>query len=217
MILSDQIAQSIIRQAGPFTMVGAQRLAKNINAVEYVVKNRIVGDIVEVGVWRGGSAMAMILALKELNEFRLVHLYDTFDGMTTPTDQDVDLNGMYAGDLLSKNKWVRCEAQIDEVKHNISLCNYPSQLVNYHRGDILQNKFYPASIAVLRLDTDWYESTMFELENFYPFVSAGGVVMIDDYGHWRGCQKAVDHFISGKRIELKRIDYSGVFWLKDNL
>jgi hypothetical protein len=88
-------------------------------------------------------------------------------------------------------------------------------MVQYHVGDILKNTYYPERIALLRLDTDWYESTAHELAKFYDLVVPGGVVIIDDYGHWAGARKAVDEFLATRpEITLQQIDYTGVYFIK---
>jgi O-methyltransferase len=99
------------------------------------------------------------------------------------------------------------------VQRNIS--SHTSIVPNYHVGDIVETIKVPSPIAVLRLDTDWYESTKFELETFYPHVSPGGYVIIDDYGHWKGCKQAVDEFLAlNPGITLTTIDYTGRYFIK---
>jgi O-methyltransferase len=109
-----------------------------------------------------------------------------------------------------------CKCDLDSVIHNInSNTEYPKDLIKYHVGDILKTKFIPDKISLLRLDTDWYESTKFELDNFYDKVSIGGIVIIDDYGHWSGCKKAVDEFLLiHPEIEIEKIDYTGIKFIK---
>ena len=135
--------------------------------------------------------------------------------MTPPTAADVDLNGYTASALMEQNEDVKCISTLDEVQKNISQNISGANPIEYHVGDILQNTVYPEKIAILRLDTDWYESTAFELANFYDRVVPGGAVIIDDYGHWMGCKRAVDEFlVAHPEIELIKIDYTGVYWLK---
>jgi len=74
----------------------------------------------------------------------------------------------------------------------------------------------PGKIALLRLDTDWYESTAHELKHLYPLLVPGGVIIIDDYGHWEGARKAVDEYITAEKLPLllNRIDYTGRIGIK---
>jgi hypothetical protein len=114
------------------------------------------------------------------------------------------------------SKDVMCIASLEEVKNNInSNINISSDRITYVVGDILKNSVFPESIAVLRLDTDFYDSTVYELTHFYNLVSPGGYVIIDDYGHWKGCRKAVDEFLQKHpEIKLQTIDYTGVYFIK---
>jgi O-methyltransferase len=192
-----------------YSALSNERLINNIESIRMVDAGKIPGDIVEVGVWRGGSILAMMLTCTEPRDF---YLYDTFEGMTPPIDADVDYIGRKASDIFEK---VKCDAGIEEVKRNIfAHAEVPSERIHFVQGDILKNEVFPSKIAVLRLDTDWYESTKYELEHFYPLVSEGGVIIIDDYGHWKGCRKAVDEFIADKDITLTRVDYTGVYFVK---
>lgn len=201
----------------PFTALSSERLQNNIDMMEYVNKSGIEGDVVEVGVYKGGSMLAFLKAHERMSHppKRSFHLYDTFSGMTPPTDADVDLNGYSATHLMQQNADVKCISSLSEVQATISNNTQPIHETAYHVGDILQNTIYPEKIAILRLDTDWYESTAFELANFYEKVVPGGVTIIDDYGHWMGCKRAVDEFLlNHPDIHLTRIDYTGVYWLK---
>lgn len=198
-------------------MLNEERLLFNVKSIDDLCKNNVLGDIVEVGVWKGGSIISMILSLeKNLCNDRLIHLYDTFEGMTPSLEIDKDYKDVKASYLIANNPFWSCICGIEEVKENISKnTTYPSNMIKYHIGDICKTNFIPDKIALLRLDTDWYESTKFELENFYPKVVSGGIVIIDDYGHWKGCRLAVDEFLKNHHsIKLNYIDYTGVWFVK---
>jgi len=201
---------TIIELCKKYSMITTERFLNNINSVKLVEKNNIQGDIVEIGVWKGGSMLSMILASSTEREF---YLYDTFEGMTEPTVLDKDYKNVQASDILNKPS-IKCLSTLDEVKKNI-YTHVKDKKIHFIKGDILLNKTFPSKIAVLRLDTDWYESTKYELEIFYPLVSEGGVVIIDDYGHWEGCKIAVDEFIKDRNINLIKIDYTGVYFIKN--
>lgn len=207
---------SIMKLCKLYTMISQERMLQNMKSVDIVEKNSIHGDIVEVGVWKGGSMLSMILKYQSYGkETRSFHLYDTFSGMTQPTTYDVDMNGTHA-DTILHHPGIKAEASIEDVKHNIlSNTTYPTNKILFHKGDIMNNTFYPESIAILRLDTDFYDSTKHELDVFYKLVSPGGVVIIDDYGHWKGCRKAVDEFLlQNPTLQLIPIDYTGVYFIK---
>ncbi len=166
--------------------------------------------------------LAMLLALEKNNCLdRTIHLYDTFEGMTPCTDADKDYKGRDAKDLIKQDSFWSCISGLEEVRRNISQnSKYPSDLIKYHKGDICKTEFIPDTISVLRLDTDWYESTKFELDYFYDKVSSGGIIIIDDYGWWKGCKKAVDEFLDSrnanqdKKINIQPIDMEGVYIVK---
>lgn len=198
----------IIDRVRPYTSLSRERIENILALTERVIKEKIPGSLAEVGVWKGGAIMAMALKCKQMGEVRDIHVYDTFSGMTSPTDADVDLDGNSAKGIFDI---VRCYVPFDEVKRNIDSVEYPN--IVYHKGDI--TKADPESFprfALLRLDTDWYESTRFELAHMEPKVSPYGFVIVDDYGHWKGSRRAVDEF---KPHNLNVIDYTGVWWQKD--
>ena len=213
-----------IRQVQPFTMTSPERILALCNAVQYVVENQIQGSFVECGVWRGGSIAAAARTLQRLGDVdRDLWLYDTFEGMSEPTDQDVDCWGYDAETLLTEQdrsdaKSVWCVSALQEVKNVMAETSYPANRVNYVEGRVEEtlpgNK--PEKIALLRLDTDWYESTKCELEELFPRLQPGGVLIIDDYGHWQGCRKAVDEYFTNHSINifLNRIDYTGRIGIK---
>jgi hypothetical protein len=201
------------------TMTSPERIHALIEAIIYIVRRRIPGTIVECGVWRGGSIMAAARTLQALSATdRNLYLFDTFEGMSTPTNIDVDIHGQHASQLLTKTsrddqESIRCYASLEEVKSSIGTLGYPAQRIHYVRGKIEDTvpKHAPSEIAVLRLDTDWYESTKHELNHLYPRLSSGGVLIIDDYGHWRGSRRATDEFIAATPNFglLIRVDYTG--------
>jgi len=214
----------ILNKCKPYTMTSEERLYAMNKAVEYLVKNNILGDIVECGVWRGGSTMCALLALIKLGKSdRNVFLYDTFEGMSEPTEKDANLLGKDAKQLLDESQkttedimW--CYAPIEDVKKNIESTSYPHQLVTYIKGKVEDTipGTMPGEIALLRLDTDWYESTYHELKFLFPKLVKGGVLIIDDYGHWQGAREAVDQYFKENNIHmlLNRIDYTGRIGIK---
>jgi hypothetical protein len=205
------MTDQIIEISSRYSLLSRERLLLNIEAVNEVNKQNIKGDIVEIGVWKGGSMLSMILA--NTSPERHFYLYDTFEGMTPPSNHDIDHINNLASNIFNE---IKCEASLQEVKNNIkNNTNLDETNIHYIVGDILKNNVYPENIAIFRLDTDFYESTKFELENFYHLVSKGGYIIIDDYGHWKGCKKAVDEFLLiHPEINLIPIDYTGVYFIK---
>jgi O-methyltransferase len=204
----------IIQHVRPFTMTSGERIAALCQTIAYVEKNNITGDIVECGVWRGGSMMAAALTLLHLQKTRALYLFDTFAGMNPPTDSDVELSsGTLARELLQasdrKSRYWGI-ASLDDVEANMGATGYPPYLIHYIRGNVEDTipQTLPQRIAILRLDTDWYESTQHELKHLWPSLASGGIMIIDDYGYWLGQQKAVDEFCDGLDVPifLNRID-----------
>lgn len=217
--------EALIRWVGPYTMTGPERISALADAVRYVVSHGIPGAFVECGVWRGGSAMVIGRILTELGVAdRDVFLFDTFKGMTPPSERDVDMHGSTATDVLQasakrddrNSMW--CIASQEDVAANLALSGYPMERVHLVAGPVEETLpgHAPAEIALLRLDTDWYSSTKHELSTLYPRLAAGGVLMIDDYGHWAGCRQAVDEYFAANAPAplLHRVDYTARVALK---
>jgi len=211
----DDEAKEIIRAVRPWTMTGPDKMYALIQAVRYVTRHRIPGDVVECGVWRGGSMQAVARTLLAAGDTtRDLHLFDTYEGMPPPTDRDVRRSDERTADELlaaesPDDSKVWAVATLDDVQDGFSRVPYPSERVHFVQGKVEDTvpQFAPAHIALLRLDTDWYESTRHELEHLYPRLSPGGVLLLDDYGYWEGAREAVDEFLdeSGERLLLMRM------------
>jgi hypothetical protein len=215
----DPALANTIRRVLPYTMTSVPRLIALCEAVRYITAHRIAGDIVECGVWKGGSMMAVAQTLIELgDQTRSLFLFDTFEGMTAPTDKDVALNGKSAAQLMAQSdrndpSSVWCVAPLEQVQDAVLGTNYDRAKVFFVKGRVEDTipVQAPQKIALLRLDTDWYESTRHELQHLFPRLVPGGLLIIDDYGHWRGARQAVDEYLAEQRqpLFLQRIDYSG--------
>ncbi|HEY9559202.1 MAG TPA: TylF/MycF/NovP-related O-methyltransferase [Anseongella sp.] len=216
--------RSIIEKVGPYTMTLPERLFANHEAVRHITRQGIEGAIVECGVWRGGSTMAMLHTLLDAQDTsRDIYLFDTFEGMSAPGREDKVWFGDHAADMLDSSdkhdpRSVWCYASLEDVQQNVWSTGYPGERIHFVKGKV-ENTIpgtIPDKIAILRLDTDWYESTLHELEHLYPRLQQGGVLLIDDYGHWQGARKAVDEYIREKGLSLLlcRTDYSGRMAIK---
>lgn len=210
----DDEAKEIIRAVKPYTMTSPERLNAFILATRHVVRHNIPGDIVECGVWRGGSMQACAKALLALGETdRDLHLFDTFEGMPPPTAEDLRRDGKSAEDLLAaqgKDRPIWAIASLEDVQAGFEQVPYPGERVHYVQGMVEATvpQQAPEQISILRLDTDWYASTKHELEFLYPRLVSGGVLLIDDYGYWQGSRQAVDEFLekTGERLLMLRMD-----------
>jgi hypothetical protein len=203
--------KAIFLEAKPFTMTDREKVLSLIHAVRYVVNSGVQGDIVECGVWKGGSMMAIARTLLNMGvQDRELHLFDTFEGMSTPTDKDINHKGYDAREVFEESKfndregsdW--CYAALDEVKANLARVGYPPARVHYIKGKVEDTlpQAAPERIALLRLDTDWYESTLHEMRTLYPRLVNGGVLIIDDYYTWKGSKQAVDEYVAEHGLKL---------------
>lgn len=204
----------------PFSMTSVERIGELFNSLEYIRKKNIDGDFVECGVWKGGNILGIMEYLNHYNMLdRKVWLYDTFAGMTPPEDVDVDLHENKAINILNS---VMCESPLDEVIKTLSNSTFPIKNVMFIIGDVCETlndeKNLPDKISLLRLDTDWYQSTKKEMDVLYPFLNNNGVLIVDDYGHWRGSKKAIDEYFLSKNLTpvIEKIDYTGIKIIKNN-
>jgi hypothetical protein len=205
------------------TMASYERIFATVMACKYVIDKGIEGDFVECGVWRGGNAIAAAEIFKLHNSNKKVWLFDTFKGMTVPTDFDLTIsNGLSAKNQFSANQkethneW--CYASIQDVRNNF-IKRQLVENIRFIEGDVCQTlntDNLPSAISILRLDTDWYESTKKELDVLYPRLLLGGCLIIDDYGHWSGAKKATDEYFKkyNNRPFFQYIDYTGRLALK---
>jgi len=217
--------QTIV-EVKPYTMTSPERLWALIQAVRYIHVRPIEGDVVECGVWRGGSSMAAALALKSMGDTgRQLWLFDTYEGMTRPSPDDRSID---SGEPAI-DKWMRtktgddssdwCWASVEEVRSNLERTGHPRHQIRMIQGKVEETLRVPANIperiAILRLDTDWYASTKTELETLFDRLMPGGVLILDDYGTWAGAKKAVDEFLSTQAPHfMSRIDVTGRVLIK---
>ena len=210
----DEADKELYRRVDPYTMTTPPRVYALVRAVEYVVARGVPGAIVECGVWRGGSMMAAALTLLRLGVTdRELYLYDTFSGMPPPSEVDTTRSGVRAADLLAQedeDSHIWAIASLPDVSAAVLSVGYPEQQIHFVEGLVEETlpAEAPEEIALLRLDTDWYSSTKHELEQLYPRLAPGGVLILDDYGHWQGARRAVDEYFGKNRITLllNRVD-----------
>jgi len=206
----DAEAVATIQAVTPFTMIGRDRLFALITAVRYISKHKLEGAIVECGVWRGGAMGAAALTLKSLGETRALHLFDTFEGMSTPTEEDKSFGGSGAMDEFLEKRtgeessdW--CMASLEEVQANLKALGLNIEDFHFAKGmveDTIPDQSPQGPIALLRLDTDWYKSTKHEMDHLFPKLVPGGVLIIDDYGDWQGARQAVDEYLDQHAIRM---------------
>ena len=215
----DQGFLDLYPRFAPFTMTSPERMYALWQALRHLDAADVQGDVVECGVWRGGSSMLAGAKLTELGDkARALWLYDTFEGMSEPGEEDVDYSGEQMTEVWDRHRDdhdspILCYSTLDEVRANMAGTGFPAERTHFVEGkveDTIPGRA-PERIALLRLDTDWFASTRHELVHLYPRLEPGGVLIVDDYGHWQGARQAVDGYFEelGVPLLLSRIDYTG--------
>ena len=199
-----------------------------IDAVRHCERRGLPGAFAECGVWKGGAVLAMLLALQQEGRTdRDVFLFDTFEGMTEPRPEDTSafeppaLETWRAAGEEGRRPWQEffdpATFGEEHVRRTVLSSGYPAERLHFVRGRVEDTlpAHAPERLALLRLDTDWYESTRHELEHLYPRLCDGGVLIVDDYGHWEGARRAVDEYFADRPAPmLHRVDYTGRIALK---
>jgi len=215
----DDDLRTTVKRVRRHTLSSAPRLAALCDGVEYLVAREVKGDLVECGVWRGGSMMAAALTLLRLGDVsRDLYLFDTFQGMAEPSEADIPspYDGYSPHRRFARKRrgatsdWAA--VPIEAVRSAMESTGYPREKIHLVPGLVEETlpAEAPETLALLRLDTDWYASTKHELEHLYPRLSEGGVLIVDDYGHYEGARRAVDEYFEeiGERVLLSRVDYT---------
>ncbi len=216
----------LISVISKYSMTPRIRIYNLLQALRHIKQKNIDGDFVECGVWRGGNIILFKKFLEnELkNSNKKIFAYDTYEGMNQPSEEDYNLTSKLSAKILlkkekNKNSNIWGVSKIEDVKKNISENVESLNDINFIKGEVEQTlndeKNLPLKISILRLDTDWYLSTKKELEVLYGRVSSGGIIIIDDYGHWNGSKKAVDEFFSNKYVWMHYVDYACRLIIKD--
>lgn len=220
----NQSELDILKKISNFSMSTPANHWAIIQSIKHIYKNNIIGDFVECGVWRGGNLILFKIISEKLNLKKNIYAFDTFEGMPAPGEKDFDLKNIDAKKIYNryKNKNIKwCYSNLEEVKKNIAKFD-PKYIETFKfikgkvEDTLLENNNLPKEISLLRLDTDFYESTKKELEVLYPRLVSGGVLIIDDYGHWKGSKRAVDEYFQlNENFEwLHRIDYASRLLIK---
>ncbi len=209
-IKEDKKFNEIYNRCEEHTMVSIEASFALYEAIKYISKENVSGSIVECGVWRGGQMMIAAHTLLQLGKNnKELWLYDTYTGMSEPTELDIKIKDKTEATSRWKkekeenyNKW--CYSPLEEVKRNICSTKYPFEKIMFIKGKIEDTipGNIPQKISLLRLDTDWYESTIHELNYLYPLLEKKGVLIVDDYGTWRGAKKAVDEYMTKNNINM---------------
>jgi hypothetical protein len=200
----------------PYTLTPPPRVMALCEAIRHLERAGIAGPIVECGVWRGGSMMAAALTLLELGSTeRELHMFDTFTEMPLPDERDTHMSGKSGPEFFAdvvEGDPVYDLLPLEEVRALLEGTGYPRERLRFVPGlveDTIPSQA-PDEIALLRLDTDWYRSTIHEMRNLYPRIVSGGILIVDDYGEFDGARQAVDEHLAedGRPVLLNRVDFS---------
>ncbi len=224
--VDDKRFERILQSCAPNCMAvqfgGFDVLYSTYNNIKYIVENDIAGDIVECGVWKGGLMQLAALTMLELGDHsRKIYLYDTFAGMPEPGKFDLDWNDYSPHEMWLEHRWGESSPGLSEFGFGGNLesvaelmvkTGYPAENFFFVKGLVEDTipKNMPSAISYLRLDTDWYESTAHELEHLFPVLSVGGILVVDDYGTYKGSRKATDEYIFNNKIKILLSRVSGL-------
>ena len=208
---SFRLAKMILKVKPRHTMAKNGNLLNLHRLAGHVAAEKIPGDLVECGVWNGGSSAIMGKALMECGGLkgRRLWLFDSFEGVPKPGEKD----GWFERTFYFKG-WNK--GDIQHVREAFARLNVPMDNVRIVPGWFNQTLKSSAveRIALLHIDADWYDSVRDILEAFYERVVPGGFVVLDDYGSWQGCRSAVHDFISmhGLAVKIVRVSRIGAFF-----
>eukprot|EP00959_Pyramimonas_sp_CCMP1952_P375612 7866949-Pyramimonas_sp.AAC.1 len=223
----NNVVKRVMQKHNRLTMVSTPRILNVRDAALDVIRRGIPGDFVETGTWKGGCSIVMRAVNLVFGDItcRGNWLFDTFNGLPRHTIKDLDVDTLGPGGALRKmdpEGSYRFEGGVDTVKrHFISLLGDGFMNLHFQVG-VFKDTLHAANIdkiSVLRLDGDMYSSTMDVLQTLYDRVESGGYVIIDDYGHWPQCKKAVHDFFDVQRnmdihTLLRKVDYTAYFFIK---
>jgi O-methyltransferase len=187
------------------TMIRLRTYAENLAIMKIALASQSLknGAVVECGTWKGGMAAGMI----EIGGAeRRYYFFDSFEGLPSAKEIDGPAANQWQAGVTSPAYYDNCKASIEDFRHTIAMTGCSSNVVEIHKG-FFENTlpaFNCPPIAVLRLDADWYESTMMCMEKFWNHVLPGGLILVDDYYAWEGCAKAIHEFLA-KRQAPERI------------
>ena len=204
-----------------YTMTSHERIFALMKSINFVKHNNVDGDFVECGVWRGGNLILFQKFIEKYSLSKKIYAYDTFEGMSEPDKIDETFKGESSKDLLNKlykkkvdrkKNILIADCSIEQVQENFKKFSNKNNLICVKGPvektlDIKEN--LPNKISILRLDTDWYSSTKKELEVLFPLLEKNGILIIDDYGFWKGARKAVDEYFENKNVTMFKIDFTG--------
>tara|TARA_Y100001970_G_scaffold289239_1_gene418947 strand:- start:3748 stop:4524 length:777 start_codon:yes stop_codon:yes gene_type:complete len=218
---ANNFERETLKICSDYSMTGYERMFALMKSIQFIRHHNVDGDFVECGVWKGGNLILFQKFIDKYNLNKKIYAYDTFEGMTEPDTIDQTFKGENSIDLLNKlykkkvdrkQNILIADCSIDDVNNNFKKFSNKDNLICI-KGPVEKTlevkKNLPNKISILRLDTDWYSSTKKELEVLFPLLEKNGILIIDDYGFWKGARKAVDEYFMNKNVTMFKIDFTG--------
>lgn len=198
---------SILKVVAPYTKAGYPRLSNVYELSVKIEKKKISGTFVECGTWKGGCSAIMGAIAHRYKSGRKTWYLDSFEGMPKPSENDTDNPEEIMGDALKAST-----SDVEELIFNkLRLPKKNNFIVKgWFQDTFPKIKNEIGEIALLRLDADWYEATLYCLRELYDQVVYGGYIIFDDFARWEGCRKAVREFIKEKNIN-PEFQYIGTY------
>ncbi len=198
-----------LKAINAFSLADLPRLEKLFTLAGDVAQRGVPGDFVECGVYNGGTAAAVACALRDTK--RGILLYDSFAGMPETGELDGPDAKAFVG---------QCVGDEAEVHRAMRLARFPTERYVIRKGwfqDTFVAEPLPEAVAMLHIDADWYDSVLLTLETFYDLVPDGGLIVLDDFGHWEGCREAFYDFAAQRKIKplLERFGETQAYWIKN--
>lgn len=200
------VPEGLIERVRPLTMLSEQALRELSAQVRAVLAFDITGNIVECGVWKGGASFLAAQLVRDAGDRRMVWLFDSFEGMPSPRDIDGPAALAYAGNREAPEYFDNCRAAAEDVRRNaadLGVDAYVEIVEGWFDRTLPRSRSRVGSIALLRLDCDWYESTKTCLSELYDLVAPGGLIAIDDYYTYEGSSRAVHEFLASRSLNHK--------------
>ena len=206
--------ENLLELIKPYTVLSEERKNALYQCAESVNSNNIQGDFVECGVLNGGSAGILGGILLESNMNRKMWLFDSFEGLPEPSEADIDSHG----EKGKKGLFTGSEEKVRElIFDKLKMSDKRVEIVKgWYEKTVPETEKRIDKIAVLHMDCDFYESVKICMNSLFDKIQSGGYLVIDDYGRWKGCKKAIDEFFMQRNIipELSESDYTGRVYKK---
>jgi hypothetical protein len=202
------IYPAIYRRFSAYTMIPRPAYLANLGIAERY--SHVPGAVVECGTWRGGM-VAGIATL--IGNRRRYFLFDSFEGLPPAKPVDGEMAQQWQADTAGPAYYDNCTASESDARAAMARAGVEATIAKGWFKDTLPHAQFAEGISILRMDADWYESTMDILSSLFDQVTPGGVIIVDDYYTWEGCSKAVHDFLSQRQRQERIYSRGGVAYI----